>query len=68
MSIAVGFIKPEPEIYQIMLDKIGRPAQECLFIDDSLPNIQQANKIGFATIHFQSPAQLKEELTRLQLI
>ena len=68
ISGAVGFIKPEPEIYQIMLDKIGRPAQECLFIDDSLPNIQQANKIGFATIHFQSPAQLKEELTRLQLI
>jgi 2-haloacid dehalogenase len=68
ISGAVGFVKPEPEIYQIMLEKIGRPAPECLFIDDSLPNIQQANKIGFATIHFQSPAQLKEELTKLQLI
>ena len=68
ISGEVGFAKPEPEIYQILLDKIGRPAQECLFIDDSLPNIQQANKIGFATIHFQSPPQLEEELKQLQLI
>ena len=68
ISGAVGFVKPEPEIYQIMLDKIGRPAQECLFIDDSLPNIQQANKIGFATIHFQSPTQLEEELKQQGLL
>ena len=68
ISGEVGFAKPEPEIYQILLEKIGRPAQECLFIDDSLPNIQQANKIGFATIHFQSPPQLEEELIELHLI
>ncbi len=68
ISGAVGFVKPEPEIYQIMLDKIGRPARECLFIDDSLPNIHQANKIGFQTIHFQSPAQLEQELKQLGLL
>ena len=68
ISGEVGFVKPEPEIYQILLKKIGRPANECLFIDDSLPNIQQANKMGFATIHFQSPAQLEEELKQFQLI
>ena len=68
ISGAVGFVKPEPEIYQIMLEKVGRPAQECLFIDDSLPNIQQANTIGFATIHFQSPAQLEEDLKQLGLL
>ncbi|HET9910044.1 MAG TPA: HAD family phosphatase, partial [Anaerolineales bacterium] len=68
ISGEVGFVKPEPEIYQVLLNKVGRPADECLFIDDSLPNIQQANKIGFATIHFQSPSQLEEELKQLQLI
>lgn len=68
ISGAVGYVKPEPEIYQILLEKVGKPAHECLFIDDSLPNIQQANKIGFATIHFQSPSQLEEELTHLELI
>ena len=47
ISGQVGYVKPEPEIYEIMLEKIGRPAQECLFIDDSLPNIIQANTMGF---------------------
>jgi len=68
ISGAVGFVKPEPEIYQIMLDKIRRPAQECLLIDDSLPNLNQANTMGFATIHFKTSSQLEEELEQLHLI
>ena len=68
ISGEVGFIKPEPEIYQLLLDKIKRPAQECLFIDDSLPNIEQANTMGFVTILFQSPEQLKEQLKRFGLL
>lgn len=62
LSGEVGYNKPEPEIYQIMLEKIGKPALECLFIDDSLANIQQAQKMGFQTIHFQTPEQLKESI------
>ena len=68
ISGAVGFLKPEAEIYDLMLEKIRRPAQECLFIDDSLPNIQQANTMGFKTIHFTSSEQLKQELIKLELI
>jgi len=67
ISGAVGHVKPEPEIYQILLDKIGGPAQECLFIDDSLPNIQQARKMGFVGIHFQSAEQLRSELRQLNI-
>jgi len=68
ISGQVGYVKPEPEIYEIMLEKIGRPAQECLFIDDSLPNIQQANKMGFQTIHFETSEQLANELKSMGLM
>jgi 2-haloacid dehalogenase len=68
ISGEVGHVKPDPEIFQILLDRIGRPAQECLLIDDSLPNIKQANKMGFATIHFESPAHLETELKQLCLL
>jgi len=68
ISGEVGFVKPEPEIYQIALDRISRPAQECLFIDDALPNIVQANKMGFKTIHFISAPQLKLELIQMGLL
>ena len=68
ISGEVGMIKPEPEIFELLLNKIGRPAKECLFIDDALVNIQQAQKMGFATVHFQSPEQLEEELRALHLL
>jgi len=68
ISGTVGFVKPEPEIFEILLEKIGKPAQECLFIDDSLPNIQQANTMGFNTIQFTAPGQLKETLLQMGLL
>jgi 2-haloacid dehalogenase len=63
----VGHVKPDPEIFQIMLEKIGRPARECLFIDDALTNINQAQKMGFAIVHFQSPEQLAIALHDLKI-
>ena len=68
ISGEVGTVKPEPEIFEIMLEKTGRSASECLFIDDALANIEQAQKMGFATIHFRSPEQLERELHKLQLL
>ncbi len=68
ISGTVGYVKPEPEIYHILLEKIGRPAQECLFIDESFTNIQQANTMRFKTIHFTSPEQLKQKLIEMELV
>ena len=68
ISGEVGHVKPHPEIFQIMLDRIGRPANECLFIDDALANIEQAQKLGFATVHFQSPEQLRSRLLDLKIL
>lgn len=62
ISGRVGLVKPDPAIYNLLLDKIGKPAGECLFIDDSLANIEQAKQMGFVTIHFTSPSQLEDEL------
>ncbi len=68
ISGAVGHVKPDAEIFQILLDRIGRPARECLFIDDALVNIQQAQTLGFATIHFLSAEQLEAELHDLEIL
>ena len=68
LSGEVKMIKPDPQIFQFMLDKFNLKAQACLFIDDSLTNIKVAEEIGFATIYFQSPAQLETELIRLDIL
>lgn len=68
LSGEVKMIKPEPEIFELCLQKIGKPAHQCLFIDDSQVNINTANKLGFDTVHFVSPEHLKNELQIRQLL
>lgn len=54
--------KPDARIYEILLERTGRPAGECLFIDDAAVNIAAARELGFQTILYRSPEQLKSEL------
>lgn len=68
ISGEVGHVKPHPEIFQILLERIGRPAHECLFIDDALANIQQARALGFATVHFESPEHLRAHLVDRKIL
>jgi 2-haloacid dehalogenase len=68
LSGEVRITKPDPRIYAVMLERIGRPAAACLFIDDSEANIAVAEQLGFKTILFKSPEQLQGELIRLGLL
>lgn len=48
---AVGYIsKPDTRAFQIAIDKVGNPAQNCLLIDDLLVNIREASRLGMTTI------------------
>jgi len=62
VSAHEGVIKPDPRLYRIALDRIGRPADEVLFIDDSPPNIDAARAIGFDVHLFDDPAALRPAL------
>ncbi|MBN2387564.1 MAG: HAD family phosphatase [Anaerolineales bacterium] len=62
ISGEVGVVKPEQAIFRIFLERCERPAQACLFIDDSPANVAAASQMGFAAIHFQSPGQLIADL------
>lgn len=64
LSGDVKVVKPDPRIFRALLDRINRPAGECLFIDDSEENITAAQTLGFETIRFESAAQLRRELGR----
>jgi len=64
VSGEVRVMKPEREIFDLTLRRLGLRADECLFIDDSARNVEAAAAIGFQTIHFQSPSQLESELQR----
>lgn len=51
-SFREGIVKPDPEIYKILLRRYGLKAEECVFIDDTEENVRSAEKLGFAGIVF----------------
>jgi 2-haloacid dehalogenase len=68
LSGDVGLVKPDPRIYLLLLERIGRTAGECLFIDDSEANILAAHEVGFGTIHYESPEQLAAALYQRNIV
>jgi 2-haloacid dehalogenase len=68
ISSTVNLVKPDPRIFEIFLKRISRRAEDCVYIDDSAANIVTADRLGFSTIEFKSPAQLAAELDRLDVI
>lgn len=48
--------KPDPKIFQLVIDKFGIKAEETLFFDDGKTNIDAASSLGFAT-HLVGPGE-----------
>ena len=61
-SAFVGCRKPEARIYELTLERIGMPAEACLFIDDLQPNIEGAETAGMSAVHFRENAQAIAEI------
>ena len=62
VSADVGLIKPDPAIFQLLLERIGRTPAECIYIDDNPNNVASAAALGFDAITFQRAAQLRDAL------
>jgi putative hydrolase of the HAD superfamily len=45
-------LKPDPAIYQLMVDRLAVAADHCLFVDDQPANIAGAESVGMQTIWF----------------
>ena len=68
ISGEIGLIKPGAEIFQYLLNIINKNAVNCIFIDDHLPNIQMAEELGFETIFYSSPKELRTCLEQLNIL
>lgn len=61
-------VKPDKEIYELLLSRYGLLPDESLFIDDSIKNIETARELGFATIHINGSNSLEEQLAKSGLL
>ena len=62
ISWEVHCIKPEPEIFQLTIDRLGCKAHECVLIDDRMVNIEGARQFGMQTVLFENRSQALVEL------
>jgi putative hydrolase of the HAD superfamily len=54
----VGMRKPEPEIYELTLERLGNVTPpESLFIDDSDVNCEAAAELGMTAVHYRDAVQ-----------
>ena len=65
ISFEVGCAKPDPEIFQITLDRLGVAADRALFVDDRRENIDAAERLGIETLHFTGAHRMEELKRRL---
>lgn len=59
-SFETGLHKPDPEAFLLILKENRLLAKECLFIDDTEPNVKAAEALGFNTLLLKPGMQLNE--------
>ena len=62
VSYKVRLLKPEKEIYEMIINRYHLEANETLFIDDMKENVNAAVELGLKGIILKDPKDLKEEL------
>ncbi|MCM2273149.1 MAG: HAD family phosphatase [candidate division Zixibacteria bacterium] len=67
MSYELGARKPEPKIFELLIDRAGARPEEIVFIDDTAAYGPAVEAAGIRFIHFRSPRQLSEELHLLSV-
>ncbi len=57
LSYREKLVKPNPEIYRLLLDRFSLLPRETVFLDDTLKNVEAAREQGIYGIHFESREQ-----------
>jgi putative hydrolase of the HAD superfamily len=61
-SAKIGLRKPDPRIYQIMVEKLGVDPKRCVYLDDLGVNLKPARDMGMTTIKVVNAPQAIAEL------
>jgi epoxide hydrolase-like predicted phosphatase len=65
ISAEVHITKPDPRIFRLALDRLGVKADQAILVDDMKRNVEGAQLVGWQAIQFQTPHQLRHDLSLL---
>ena len=60
--------KYDPTVFRDVLNLLGYDPQECLFVDDRIQNVRNAESVGLPSIHFRDAVQLRADLEGRQIL
>jgi putative hydrolase of the HAD superfamily len=67
-SCRYNLIKPEPEIYQLLIDALGCAPEEIIFFDDIPVNVEGARNMGIKAYRWESVESARSILTELGIL
>ncbi len=56
-SCLVGIRKPDPRVFEQVIEQLGIKPEEALFLDDHLPNVESAESVGIKSFVVQGDIQ-----------
>lgn len=65
LSYREQLIKPDAAVYELLLSRYDLVAAESVFLDDTLVNVEAAEKIGIHGVLFRTKEQAEEDLRKL---
>jgi putative hydrolase of the HAD superfamily len=68
LSFQMRKTKPDPEVFSMIPEKLECTADECIFIDDTSVNIEQASQSGFNTILASNSNEISEGLKKMKIL
>lgn len=68
ISAVEKMVKPEPDIYKLILNRYQLIPKECIFIDDRVDNVNTAKKLGMKGIVFQNYEQMVAEMQQAMVL
>ena len=67
-SARLGMAKPDPEAFRTVARLLGVPTERCLFVDDTVPNVEGAREANMHAEAFVGVAPLRSLLERAELL
>lgn len=67
LSFKVSIMKPDPRIWEILLDYAHLQARECIYVDDAPKNCEASEKLGFATVLYDKNKDNLAQIVRNML-
>lgn len=61
-------VKPDPKIYERLMERFGLHASNTVFIDDSAANVSAAKELGMDAVRFENAPLLVQELKARELL